>query len=265
MKCIIQLESSSINAIQYIMYVMGTLYIVSTPIGNLEDITLRAMKTLFSVDIITCEDTRKTGNLLSELRKRYTEAFPSYINSTKKSLLLSFYDEVEENKIPKILEYLMQDKSVALVSDAGTPLIADPGFKLVRECLKRNIKVTTIPGPTSVISALIMSGLPANQFLYLGYLPETRNTRHNIFEKLILVQNVLSRQIHPTIVFFESPHGIKKSLEDLQSVLGDIEIVIAREMTKIHEEIWRGKISDYTIPSRTYRGEFVILFTLYHR
>lgn len=225
---------------------MGTLYIVATPIGNLEDVSLRAIKTLFSVDYIACEDTRRTGMLIKNLK-------------IKKPKLISFYDEVEEIKTPAIIDLIQQNKSVALVSDAGTPLISDPGFKLVRECLKRKIKITAIPGPSSVITALTLSGLPTNQFLFLGYLPAKSGKRKKLLQELHQLLNN-SIEIKPTAIFFETPHRLAKCLDDIKQTFGDIEIVIARELTKIHEEVIRGRISDLEKMINRFKGELVILF-----
>lgn len=238
---------------------MGILYLIATPIGNTDDITIRALRTLFSVEYIACEDTRRTGLLLQnyELRIKNDELRIKDLNITKKPKLISYYDEVEEIKAPEIIEFLENGNDVGLVSDAGTPLIADPGFKLVRECLKRNIKVESIPGPSSVITALVSSGLPSNQFLFLGYLPEKQTKRKKTLDK---VRRLLgeSHEIKPTIIFFETPHRIKESLEDLKETFGDTEIVIARELTKIHEEVWRGKVSEAF--KRVFKGELVVIF-----
>ncbi|MBI4991078.1 16S rRNA (cytidine(1402)-2'-O)-methyltransferase [Candidatus Gottesmanbacteria bacterium] len=258
---------------------MGTLYIVATPIGNLEDITIRAIKTLFTVDYIACEDTRKTGQLLKTLKDKYKEALihlegvrmHSFKVEESAKRLISYYDEIEFKRVPEIIELLQNNKNVALVSDSGTPLISDPGFKLVRECIRRNIKVVSIPGPSSVIAALTSSGLPPNNFLFLGYLPPKKQKRINLLKGLqhfVIPSDPpvggesrnLSADIHPTIIFFETPHRLKGSLEDLQEVFGNIEIVIARELTKIHEEVWRGKISTAIKYFGKAKGEIVILF-----
>lgn len=249
---------------------MGILYIVATPIGNLEDITIRAIKTLFNVDYIACEDTRVTSLLLTQLQQKYTSILYSNVVKPK---LIPYYDEIEFKKAPEIIELLQNDKNVALVSDSGTPLISDPGFKLVQECIKRNIKTVSIPGSTSLITALTSAGLPTNQFLFLGYLPPKASKRVKLFETLKDLKHLgggrLERsgshdspdgggiRITPTIIFFETPHRIKESLQDLKEVFGDIEIVICRELTKIHEEVWRGKISEAF--SNDFRGELVVL------
>lgn len=237
---------------------MSTLYVVSTPIGNLEDITIRAIKTLFSVDYIACEDTRRTGLLLSQLKEKYTTLIYS------KPKLISYYDEIESVRSLEIIDLLLKENNVALVVDSGTPLICDPGYKLIADCIKQEIKIVPVPGITSLITALTVSGLPPDKFLFIGYLPDSRNKRDNLL--LDLQHRYASRhsevvgKFHLTIIFFETPHRLKESLEALKNIFGDMEIVIARELTKIHEEIWRGKVSDALVHFNSPKGEFVILF-----
>ncbi len=250
---------------------MGILYIVSTPIGNMGDLTLRAVQTLFSVNVIACEDTRKTGLLLDYIRKNWLfdlkkkiatpasgEARNDENVSDSNPTLISFYDEVEMRKIPEMLNLLLNDKNVALVSDAGTPLISDPGFKLVRECLINNIKVVSVPGPSSVISALSVSGLPTDKFSFYGFLPEKKS------HALKLLENIKESEklIKTTNIFFASPYKIIGNLEALLEIFGDIEIVIARELTKVYEEVKKEKISELLIAykNKKPKGEFVILF-----
>ncbi len=216
---------------------MGTLYIVATPIGNMEDITLRAVKTLSSVDLVLCEDTRHTGLLLQKLNIQ--------------AKLLPYYDEVEEKKIPEVIAMLQEGKNMALVSDAGTPLISDPGFRLVRECIKRDIKVESIPGPSALLAALTSSGLPADKFTFLGYAPEKQAARVALFKSL-----------HGTCIFYCAPHKLTQTLEDLKTAAGDIEIVLARELTKVHEEIWRGTISEAKDYFKAPQGEFALLLRI---
>lgn len=226
---------------------MGILYLVSTPIGNLEDITLRALRILSEVDIIACEDTRKTGLLLQKLQDRKF-----------KPKLLSYYEENEPHRIPQIVKLLKEGKNVALVSNAGTPTISDPGFKLVRECIKEGIKVEAIPGASAILTALVSSGLPTDKFLFLGYLPKKQNKRKKVLQQL---HSILHSMIC-TVIFFESPHRLVKVLRDIQEILGDIEIVICRELTKIHEEIRREKISEAIVhfEKTKPKGEFTLLF-----
>ncbi len=220
---------------------MGTLYLVSTPIGNLEDITLRAKRILGEVEVIACEDTRKTGNLLKKL------AIP-------KKELLSYYEENELKRIPQIIKLLKEGKNVALVSEAGTPTISDPGFKLVRECVKEGIKIVSVPGASAILTALTASGLPTDKFLFLGYLPKKQGKRKKILESL-------PTQI--TIIFFESPYRLLKSLKEIKEIFGDIEIIICRELTKIHEEIRREKVNQSIAHFEKVKpkGELTILFT----
>lgn len=222
-KCIIQLPMSS---------TIGILYIVSTPIGNREDLSPRAAKTLEAVDIILCEDTRHTGLILTHHQK-----------------LVSYYDEIEDKRIPEVIEWLREGKNIALVSDSGTPLISDPGFRLVRECIKRSIKVESIPGPSALLAALTSSGLPTNTFHFYGYPPEKQAARMKLFKEL-----------QGTCIFYCAPHKLLTTINDLRSVYGDIDIVIARELTKIHEEIWRGPITTALTKFAFIKGEVVLLF-----
>lgn len=222
---------------------MSKLYLVSTPIGNLKDITLRAVEILSSVDVIACEDTRKTGLMLQNLE------------IVSKPQLLSYYEENEQGRIPQIINFLKEGKSVALVSNAGTPTISDPGYKLVRECLNQGITVESIPGPSSVLTALTVSGLPTDRFLFLGFLSKKEGKRKITLESL---------PKKTTIVFFESPFRLLKTLKELKEIFGDIDIVICRELTKVYEEIRREKIStsiNHFIEVKP-KGEFVILFNL---
>lgn len=215
----------------------------------MEDITIRAIKILFSVDIIACEDTRRTGLLLSELHRRYAnftamadKFAPQYIR---------YDDKQEQSQTPFLIENLGQGKDIALVSDAGTPLISDPGYELVTESIKRKIKVVSIPGPTAAIAALSSSGLPTNRFLFLGYPPEKQSHRIKLFGSL---------PEDTTIIFYCAPHKFHQTLSDMQTVFGDIPIVVTRELTKVHEEVWRGKIFD--AQTRSLKGELVLLFSI---
>lgn len=228
---------------------MGTLYIVATPIGNLQDITLRAIQILQSVDFIACEDTRKTGILLKSISSPDSQQRPQFI---------SYYENNELSRIPQIMNALKNDCSVALVSDAGTPTISDPGFKLVRECIREGIKVESIPGPSSVVSSLVVSGLPTDKFLFLGYLPKKPGHRQT---QLAHLKDVL-KVMKSTVIILEAPHRLLQALSEIQGVFGDVEIVLARELTKIHEEVARGKISDLINKFQHPKGEFVILFNV---
>lgn len=226
------------------------LYIVSTPIGNLKDITIRALEVLFSSDVVLCEDTRKTLGLLKEYQKPgFT--FPK---------LVSFYEENEVLRIPEVISWLKEGKNIALVSNSGTPTISDPGFKLIRECWRNNIKVVPIPGPSAVLAALACSGLPTDKFLFLGFLPNKESRR----SKLLLDLKEILGIMQTTVIFFEAPHRLVKSLKKIKEVFGEIEIVVCREITKIYEETLRNNISFFIekFEKNKPRGELVILFSL---
>lgn len=236
---------------------MGILYIVATPIGNLEDITLRAIRTLFETEYIICEDTRRTGLLLSLLEKKY----PQLLFLVSQKIIhqfISYYDDIELERIPEILEIIRSGHTVALVSDAGTPAISDPGFKLIRECRKEGIRVESIPGPSSVISSLVVSGLPTDKFFFVGYPPRKPGNRMKFFEG---IRDALAAT-RTTIIFFEAPHRLSKTLTDFQTVFGDQEIVVTKELTKVHESVRREKVSVILeqFKKKGARGEFVILF-----
>lgn len=263
---------------------MATLYIVSTPIGNIEDITIRAIKILMSVPVIACEDTRVTGQLRKLIKDHFLSVAilntgNNIVSEHPEPLFISYRDENEELKTSEIIQLLEEGKDVALVSDAGTPLISDPGFKLIQACIKRNITTTAIPGPTSIITALTLSGLPTQPFWYFGYLPEKEGRRtklltsvrelvfpHSVSEKQTSVNEVRQMKnksgIHPTVCFLASPHRLRDELTDIKNVFGDIEVVVARELTKLHEEVCRGKTSDVISRFSAPKGEFVILFSL---
>ena len=238
---------------------MGTLYIVSTPIGNLEDITIRAIKMLMCVEFILCEDTRRTGLLLQKLKKHAQFIEGSEPSNIRKGEMIRFDEHTEHQKIPEVIDHLLQGKSVALVSDSGTPLISDPGFLLVRECLKRGIPVVSIPGASALLTALTTSGLPADKFTFLGYPPEKQTRRVKLFEKLLSI----NRLIDSTYIFYCAPHKLLRILEDMKEVFGDIDIVISRELTKIHEEVWRGSLSEALKYFSSPQGEFVLVFRLF--
>lgn len=238
---------------------MGKLSLVATPIGNLDDITIRAIKTLFTVDIILCEDTRHTGLLLNELVKRFGEWFDQ--NPDWKPKFITYYDEIEEKKLPEVIELLNSSSHLALVSDAGTPLISDPGFRLVRECIKRNIQVESIPGASAILTALTASGLPADSFLFLGYPPEKPSARMTLFGDLKKFCEDSSR-LNPTFIFYCAPHKLQTTLTDMKSSFGDTRIVIARELTKMHEQMWNGTFSEALAEFTNPKGEIVLLFHL---
>ena len=214
---------------------MGKIYVVATPIGNLEDITLRALRILKEVDFIACEDTRVTIKLLNHFNI--------------KKPLISFYQHSKISKVNKLLDLLSEGKDIALVADAGTPGIADPGCKLISEAVKANIEVISIPGPSALIAALSVSGFPADQFLFLGFLPQKKGRQKKLQE--------LTKEKR-TIVFYESPHRIQKLLPELKDYFGDQEILVCRELTKKFETIYRGKISEVLVKVKP-KGEFVVI------
>lgn len=218
------------------------LSIVSTPIGNLGDITLRAIETLKTCDAIVCEDTRVTGNLLKLL-------------GIPKKELISFHGYSHPQKLDAILERLTQGQHLALVSDAGTPGISDPGYALVSRIAQQNVHITPIPGPSAFLAALSASGLPINTFLYLGFLP-IKKGRQTLLQSLITEER--------TIVFYESVHRIERTLEELAAVFADQperQIVLCRELTKLHEEIIHTRIADLSsiATAITKKGEFVVI------
>ena len=204
----------------------GTLYIVGTPIGNLEDTTFRAIKTLQEVDLIAAEDTRHTSKLLQHFQILTPQ--------------LSYHQHNEQSRIPELIEKLNQGKAIALVTDAGMPAISDPGYELVKVCVEANISVVPIPGVTASITALCASGLPTNKFIFIGFLPTKIKLREEQLEKL---SNSLE-----TLVLYESPYKLLQTLEDLAKILGgNRKIVLARELTKLHEEFWRGTVGQAII------------------
>lgn len=217
---------------------MGTLYLVATPIGNLDDISPRALKVLREAVLIAAEDTRHTGKLL--------ERFGI------KNKLTSYWEHNKLNKLDFILDHLSQG-DVALVSDAGTPGINDPGYELARAALASSFDVIPVPGPSAPIAALSASGLASDSFLYLGFLPHKSGERRNFVEQVANLPH--------TLIFLETPHRIADSLEDLLAVLGDRRICVAREMTKLHEEYWRGTVSGAIehFKSKEPRGEFTLV------
>lgn len=218
---------------------MGTLYIVSTPIGNLKDITLRAVEVLKSVDLVVCEDTRITGHLLHEL------------GIEKRMVVLTDFNEAE--KVAFLVGELGKGANIALISDAGTPLVSDPGFKVVREAIGNNIHVESIPGPIAAVAALTVSGLPTDKFMFVGYISKKDGKRKNQLEDLKKICDILKT----TFIIYESPFRVLKTLDSIKDVFGEIDIVVCRELTKLHQEIYRGKISEFKM---TIKGEFVILF-----
>lgn len=218
----------------------GTLYIVATPIGNLEDMTFRAVRILQAVDMIAAEDTRHTGRLLQHFQVKTPQ--------------ISYHEHNSNSRIPELLEYLQYGKAIALVSDAGMPGISDPGYELIKACIDEGITVVPIPGASAVITALSGAGLPTNRFIFDGFLPAKSQQRKEYLESL--------QSESRTLVFYESPHRLRDTLADLETVLGsDRPIVIARELTKLYEEFWRGTIGDAIADyqQREPQGEYTLL------
>ena len=216
----------------------GVLHLVSTPIGNMEDITYRAVDTLKKVSLVAAEDTRTSKKL-----------FKHYMISTK---LISFYEHNKYSRIPKLIGHLKRGNDLAIISDAGTPGISDPAYRIVRESLKNEIRITSVPGATAVISALVSSGLPTDRFIFEGFLPPKKGRKKRL-------EGI--KDLDATIVYYESPRRLARTLNDLEIVLGDRPAVVARELTKLYEEYSRGTISELrryyekNIP----KGEIVIL------
>ena len=217
----------------------GVLYIVATPIGNLEDISLRALRILKEVDLIAAEDTRHTRILLNHYNIR--------------TPLTSCHEHNENAQVPKLIERLRSGENLALVSDAGTPAISDPGYRLVVEAIRAGIRVVPVPGPSAVASVLSASGLPTDRFVFEGFLPSKNRERGTRLQAL--------REESRTLVFYEAPHRLKESLIEMRRILGDRQIVIAREVSKIHEEFLRGTIGALVsqLAEREVKGELTIV------
>lgn len=217
----------------------GILYLVSTPIGNLEDITHRALNILGAVDLIACEDTRHTRKLLNH-----------YAITTR---TISYHEHNEEQRARELLAYLEAGARLAIVSDAGTPGVSDPGFRLVRLAINGGITVVPVPGPSALIAALVASGLPTDKFYFGGFLPPRASARR---KRLAEVAGIPA-----TLIFYEAPHRIKATLKDASEILGERRAVVARELTKLHEEILRGTLSHLAEHFRDHpvRGEMVLV------
>lgn len=221
----------------------GKLYLIATPIGNLGDITYRAVEILNKVDIIAAEDTRHSLKLLN------------YLKISKP--MISYHRHNEETKTEELIRILKQDKSIGLITDAGTPGISDPGEEVVKEAIKENLEVIPIPGACALINALIASGLGTKEFAFYGFLPLDKKLRNDKLEDI-------SNQ-NKTIIFYEAPHRLEKTLKEMMERFGDIEIVIAKELTKIHETFIRGKISEILTNIGDVKGEYIILFEIHSK
>ncbi|RME06083.1 MAG: 16S rRNA (cytidine(1402)-2'-O)-methyltransferase [Anaerolineae bacterium] len=219
---------------------MGTLYLIATPIGNLEDITFRAVRLLNEVEYIVAEDTRQTAKLLS------------HYNIHPRNEMISLHDHSRPEQIERIVRALAEG-DVALLSDAGTPLINDPGFELVRRALEEGHRVVPVPGPSAPLAALVASGLPTDAFLYLGYLPRKSAQRRRLLQQVA--------DLRYTLIVLETPHRLLDALRDIQAELGDRLMAVGRELTKLHEEILRGKVSEILshFEHHAPRGEFTLV------
>lgn len=216
----------------------GILYVVSTPIGNLEDLTLRALRILKEVDLIACEDTRVTRKMLTH----YQISKP----------LVSYFQQNQLFRIPYLIGKLKEGKNLALVSDAGTPGISDPGFFLIKEAIKEGIKIVPIPGASAVITALVVSGLPSDDFIFLGFLARKKGK--------IVKELTSASQLKKTVIFYESPYRIKRTLEIIKEILPEAQVVLTRELTKKFEEILRGSPENLLnqIANRELKGEIIV-------
>lgn len=217
----------------------GVLYLVATPIGNLEDVTLRALRVLREVDVVAAEDTRRARTLLSRhgIRNR----------------VVSYHEHNEKSRAAELLELLRSGRSVALVSDAGTPVLSDPGYELVRGCAEEGIPVVPVPGPSAVTAALAASGLPTDRFLFAGFVPRKREARRRFLEELA--------RLPVTLVLFESPRRLSACLADLHRVAGNRRVAVCRELTKRHEEILRGTVQEVMarLGTGAVRGEVTLV------
>ena len=216
----------------------GQLFVIGTPIGNLEDITLRAISTLKNVDIILAEDTRNSKKILD-----------AHNIDTK---MMSYHDHSSEKEIKKIVDLLRNGKQLALISDAGTPTISDPGYGLIRDCIRNDIGIVPIPGVSSITTAISVSGLPSDSFTFVGFLPQKKGRLKKIKELL---------KLDNTIILFESPYKLEKTLNQLLEHLGDRAVVVGRELTKLYEEVIRGNLSDIIMhfSKSKVKGEIVIM------
>ena len=217
----------------------GKLFVVGTPIGNLEDITLRAIRVLKEADLIACEDTRRTQQLLNH----YQIHTPT----------LSYHEHNEMTRAPELVIKLAEGNNIALVSDAGMPVVSDPGFRLVHLAVRHAIPVVPVPGASAFVAALAASGLPVDKFRFLGFLPSKKAARRRMLEE--------NKSSTKTLVFYEAPHRILEMLRDVRDILGERDVVLAREVTKVHEEFWRGTVSALLerAKGKAIKGEITLL------
>ena len=215
----------------------GKLFIVASPIGNMEDITLRAIKVLKDVSVILSEDTRETQKILNHFEISKPQ--------------ISYRDQNHLQVLNKIVDLIESGNDLAILSDRGTPLISDPGFKLARDLISKGYEVVSIPGPSSVIASLVVSGVPTDKFTFLGFLPKTESQRVKIIKNY--------GELDTTLIFFESPYRILKLLEEVMKTLGNRDVCVVKELTKLHEEVYRFNLNDLDTVKIDLRGEFVVL------
>ncbi len=227
------------------------LYIIGTPIGNLFDLSLRQAETLLNADVILAEDTRSAQILLQRAPVLFK------LQSRVDQKIISYYREKEFEKLPEILEFLKQEKTVVLISESGMPLVSDPGSLLLREVIKRNLPYTVIPGPTALVTALVHAGFKSNSFMFLGFLPKKESELFRSIEKMKQISKIEKETV---FVFYESPQRINKTLELFDKHIPDADIVICRELTKKFEEIIRGKPKE--LMKRSYKGEITVVLSL---
>jgi len=229
-----------------VVFGFGQFYLISTQIGNLEDITIRAKRILSEVDVIFAEDTRITKKMLSSL-------------DIDNNNLVSYFEENELKRIPEIIKLLKQGKNIGLVSNAGTPLISDPGFKLVNRLVQEGIKIIPIPGPSALISSLVSSGFHPDHFVFLGFMPKKTGKKKKLFDEI----KKISPDLIPTVCFYDSPFRLKKTLELVFDLFGNVKISIGREMTKMHEEFIRGRVKEILKEmNQPLRGEVTVVINI---
>ncbi|MEK7495198.1 MAG: 16S rRNA (cytidine(1402)-2'-O)-methyltransferase [Patescibacteria group bacterium] len=223
------------------------LFIVATPIGNLDDLSLRQAKTLASSDIILAEDTRSAKTLLDAIKVRFNIPIVC-------STVWSYYKEKEFQKLPEIIDLLKQEKNISLISEAGTPLVSDPGYLLVKSCIQRNLPITVIPGPSAVTTALVYSGFNPQEHMFLGFFPKKESQMYQLINRLKQIKTIFPDMV---FVFYESPLRINATLQSFNRLKWNVKVVICREMTKKFEEIVRGPIDE--LLKRDYKGEITVV------
>ncbi len=226
------------------------LYVVGTPIGNLDDLSLRQAKTILSSDIILAEDTRSAQTLINYIKNAYKLPTASY-------KLISYYRDNEFEKLPQVLQWLTDGKKVSLISESGMPLISDPGLLLIKSVIKKNVPFIVVPGPTAVTTALIYSGFNPKHFLFLGFFPKKSSEINSLIKQLIEINKIIPKTV---FVFYESPKRINNALQIIGSSLPDADLAVCRELTKKFEQVVHGKAKD--IEKQNYRGELVVVMKL---